>query len=65
MTFNACCITFCTGETTGNKQTHEDCRHPEYSSVESRIATFCGWPKHIMQKPRDLAEAGLYYTGIF
>jgi hypothetical protein len=46
-----------------NTHIHEVCRHPEYSSVHSRIATFVRWPRHILQRPQDLAEAGLYYTG--
>ncbi|KAG6443093.1 hypothetical protein O3G_MSEX002671 [Manduca sexta] len=36
---------------------------PEYSSKSSRLLSFSGWPSHKRQKPEDLADAGLFYTG--
>ncbi|XP_060592564.1 baculoviral IAP repeat-containing protein 7-like [Ruditapes philippinarum] len=38
-------------------------RHPEYRNIEVRLKTFDKWPSNRMQTPRQLAEAGLYYTG--
>ena len=39
--------------------------HPEYQHLEARLKTFDRWPRHLIQTPRQLAEAGLYYTGNF
>ncbi|XP_052808893.1 baculoviral IAP repeat-containing protein 7-like [Mya arenaria] len=39
-------------------------RRPEYASYEARLATFDGWPEHVSQKPHQLADAGLYFTGV-
>ncbi|XP_053391903.1 baculoviral IAP repeat-containing protein 7-like [Mercenaria mercenaria] len=38
-------------------------RHPEYQTLEARLATFTNWPAQMMQRPEQLADAGLYYTG--
>lgn len=41
-------------------------RAPLYSdkkTLESRLKTFEDWPPQMRQKPRELAEAGFYYTG--
>ncbi|XP_045196193.2 baculoviral IAP repeat-containing protein 7-like isoform X2 [Mercenaria mercenaria] len=38
-------------------------RHEEYQTFESRLLTFDKWPRQMIQTPRQLAEAGLYYTG--
>lgn len=37
--------------------------HPEYEAREKRLETFANWPAHMMQRPEQLADAGLYYTG--
>ncbi|XP_060600378.1 baculoviral IAP repeat-containing protein 3-like [Ruditapes philippinarum] len=39
-------------------------RHPEYRTMEARLLTFTNWPRHMIQTPQRLAEAGLYYIGI-
>lgn len=39
-------------------------KHPAFSETETRLKTFQTWPRGIAQKPENLAEAGLYYTGI-
>nr|BDT61660.1 MAG: baculoviral IAP repeat-containing protein [Marsupenaeus japonicus endogenous nimavirus] len=36
----------------------------EYSKIEKRLASFKKWPDCLVQKPQDLAEAGLYYEGV-
>ncbi|WAR07843.1 XIAP-like protein [Mya arenaria] len=38
-------------------------RRPEYASYEARLATYNGWPEKVSQKPYQLADAGLYFTG--
>ena len=35
---------------------------PKYVQLDTRIGTFGEWPSN-NQTPRDLAEAGFYYTG--
>ncbi|KAH3736388.1 hypothetical protein DPMN_042951 [Dreissena polymorpha] len=39
-------------------------RHERLRSLQSRLDTFTNWPSHVTQRPQELAEAGLYYTGI-
>lgn len=40
-----------------------NCPHPEYKSYETRLSSFSGWPRNLLQTPVQLAEAGFYYTG--
>lgn len=35
-----------------------------FITLDARLKTFQTWPRGLSQKPRDLAEAGLYYTGV-
>lgn len=37
--------------------------YPNYAVYESRLLSFTEWPKSMKQKPKDLAEAGFFYTG--
>ena len=37
---------------------------PQYASVELRIKSFKKWPKRTNPNPKDLAEAGFFYTGV-
>lgn len=37
--------------------------HPDYQTMDSRLASFQGWPQTTVQKPADLIEAGFFYTG--
>lgn len=37
--------------------------HPKYATVQSRLGTFKDWPISLKQKPKDMAEAGFFYTG--
>lgn len=37
--------------------------HPNYAVYENRLLSFTEWPKSMKQKPKDLAEAGFFYTG--
>ena len=41
-------------------------QHPKYRNIFKRMDTFQerSWPPGIPQKPRKLADAGFYYTGI-
>ncbi|XP_052809741.1 baculoviral IAP repeat-containing protein 7-like isoform X2 [Mya arenaria] len=39
-------------------------RRPEFESYNTRLATFDRWPREVSQRPIQLAEAGLYYTGV-
>ena len=34
-----------------------------YATFESRLRSFVHWPRHIKQRPKDLALAGWFYTG--
>jgi hypothetical protein len=36
---------------------------PAFLTLGSRYKTFQTWPRGLPQKPMELAEAGLYYTG--
>jgi baculoviral IAP repeat-containing protein 7/8 len=37
--------------------------HPEFQIESHRLLSFEDWPKTMKQKPKELAEAGFYYTG--
>lgn len=37
--------------------------HSIYSTKAARLRSFQSWPRGMRQKPDDLAEAGLFYTG--
>lgn len=37
--------------------------YPNYAVFENRLLTFSEWPTSMKQKPRDLADAGFFYTG--
>ncbi|QAT90397.1 IAP-3 [Spodoptera exempta nucleopolyhedrovirus] len=39
--------------------------HPQFESYSARLKSFDKlWPQALSQKPQDLAEAGLFYTGV-
>ncbi|EDW80089.1 uncharacterized protein Dwil_GK23971 [Drosophila willistoni] len=38
--------------------------YPEYAVETARVRTFNDWPRHMKQKPQQLAEAGFFYTGV-
>ncbi|KAL8575284.1 hypothetical protein ACOMHN_001829 [Nucella lapillus] len=38
-------------------------RHPDYQSIDSRMASFVGWPPGVATQPSKMAEAGFYYCG--
>ena len=42
-------------------------KNPKYANIFKRLDTFekRSWPPGIPQKPRELADAGFYYTGTF
>lgn len=37
--------------------------YSEYSTEISRLSSFNTWPKALSQKPSEMADAGLFYTG--
>jgi E3 ubiquitin-protein ligase XIAP len=37
--------------------------HPEYMLDSKRLESYTDWPKTMKQKPKDLSDAGFYYTG--
>ncbi|KAK3579674.1 hypothetical protein CHS0354_027129 [Potamilus streckersoni] len=42
-----------------------DClRSPQYQTYSARLSTFVRWPSHMSQTPKQVADAGFYYTGI-
>jgi len=38
-------------------------RHVQYVTEQARLKSFSFWPPALPQKPKDLAEAGFFYTG--
>lgn len=48
---------------TDNDRQGEADKFPEYSSFEKRLETYQNWPSHLRQNPRELAQAGLFFTG--
>lgn len=38
--------------------------YPEYAIEAARCRSFADWPRTMKQKPKELAEAGFFYTGI-
>lgn len=38
-------------------------RAPHMSSEDARLRTFTSWPSSVPVRPRDLAQAGLFYLG--
>lgn len=41
----------------------EGSKYPKYVSEEERLDSFIGWPHRGSLAPKELADAGLYYTG--
>ncbi|XP_065367916.1 death-associated inhibitor of apoptosis 2 [Calliphora vicina] len=39
-------------------------KNPKYTSLQSRLRTYSNWPITDIQKPEDLAQAGLYYQKV-
>ncbi|KAG8448101.1 hypothetical protein GDO86_015264 [Hymenochirus boettgeri] len=39
-------------------------RHIEFCSEEARLKTFQNWPSYALLTPKELANAGLFFTGI-
>lgn len=37
--------------------------YPEYAIEAARLRSFAEWPRHMKQKPQQLAEAGFFYIG--
>jgi hypothetical protein len=45
---------------------HKYLRHPEYPEYMyeyMRLQSYQNWPIYSLQKPKDLSQAGLFYTG--
>ena len=38
--------------------------NPSMAEMASRLTTFGTWPNDVAVKPKDLAEAGFYYTSV-
>lgn len=38
--------------------------YPEYAIEAARCRSFAEWPRTMKQKPKELAEAGFFYTGV-
>ncbi|KAM9326090.1 E3 ubiquitin-protein ligase XIAP isoform 1-T1 [Gastrophryne carolinensis] len=52
---------------TGRVVDESEPRYPKYfnmASEEARLKTFKNWPSYVPITPKDLANAGLFYTGI-
>ncbi|XP_052241575.1 uncharacterized protein LOC127851748 isoform X2 [Dreissena polymorpha] len=39
-------------------------KHERFRSLSARLDTFTNWPQYLSQRPQQLAEAGMYYTGV-
>ena len=44
-------------------QPHQTPHHSEFTTFESRLATFLTWPPALKQKPEQMAKAGFFYQG--
>lgn len=40
-------------------------KHPNYAIESQRLSSFQGWPSYRHQTPKQLAEAGFFYAGIY
>ncbi|XP_017474492.1 PREDICTED: death-associated inhibitor of apoptosis 1 [Rhagoletis zephyria] len=38
--------------------------YPEYAIEAARLRSFAEWPRNMKQRPKQLADAGFFYTGI-
>ena len=38
--------------------------HPDFSTEQSRLASYNDWPSNLTQQPDELAKAGFYYYGM-
>ena len=45
--------------------TSEPVKHPQYRDELARLESYQFWPVQLRQRPKQLAEAGFYYTGDF
>ncbi|XP_052240938.1 baculoviral IAP repeat-containing protein 7-B-like isoform X2 [Dreissena polymorpha] len=39
-------------------------KHERFRALSARLDTFTHWPLHLSQRPEQLADAGMYYTGV-
>ena len=39
-------------------------KHAQFANEDTRLLTFRDWPQAMPQRPKDLAEAGFFYTQI-
>lgn len=44
-------------------RTYKHAEHPEYAIETARLRSFDSWPKTLKQKPKQLSDAGFFYTG--
>ena len=40
-----------------------EAKHPEYADLDARLVSFSSWSKSDIVKPKELVEAGFYFTG--
>lgn len=40
-------------------------KYPQYAIKATRLGTFQNWPVSITHKPEEMAEAGLFYSGMY
>ncbi|XP_052238452.1 death-associated inhibitor of apoptosis 1-like [Dreissena polymorpha] len=48
----------------GRASANYKAKHERFITLESRMDTLTNWPEHLSQRPQQLAEAGMYYTGV-
>lgn len=44
-------------------RTYKHAEHAEYAIETARLRSFDSWPKSMKQKPKQLSDAGFFYTG--
>lgn len=47
----------------GNFYARSGARYSHYADRRARVDSFVGWPRDRGQRPAELANAGLFYTG--
>ncbi|XP_052222889.1 baculoviral IAP repeat-containing protein 2-like isoform X1 [Dreissena polymorpha] len=48
----------------GREAANYRAKHEWFRTLQSRLDTYTHWPQHLSQSPEQLAEAGMFYTGV-
>lgn len=56
------CGIFSDGPMTTSKEHNGNVRFPEFANIKTRLFSFADWPKALKQTPKELNEAGFFYS---